>query len=226
MIWTCVFLKICISLWIIMLYLHLGDFCFYPKRQPFIHTHSHTPSAESTTLGEVSLSGAVRVRRLAQPSGYQSTRTTSWATIALTNYIYFVIYSPYIFYSPFFSPPAVICQPDVLSVSIHCVNQSAVLSWTPVGDVVGYSASAENEAGHMLFCNSSSEPTCTMGGLQCGSQYNFSVQASDGTCNRSISEPVLAGGGTTEMFIHKAYHTMSIITIIIFVFWPKLIGLS
>ncbi|CAL8312461.1 unnamed protein product [Gadus morhua 'NCC'] len=88
----------------------------------------------------------------------------------------------------------VICQPDVLSVSIHCVNQSAVLSWTPVGDVVGYSASAENEAGHMLFCNSSSEPTCTMGGLQCGSQYNFSVQASDGTCNRSISEPVLAGG--------------------------------
>ncbi|CAL8324041.1 unnamed protein product [Arctogadus glacialis] len=88
----------------------------------------------------------------------------------------------------------VICQPDVLSVSIHCANQSAVLSWTPVGDVVGYSASAENEAGDMLFCNSSSEPTCTMDGLQCGSQYNFSVQASDGTCNRSISEPVLAGG--------------------------------
>ncbi|CAL8367710.1 unnamed protein product, partial [Boreogadus saida] len=89
----------------------------------------------------------------------------------------------------------VICQPDALSVSIHCANQSAVLSWTPVGDVVGYSASAENEAGDMLFCNSSSEPTCTMDGLQCGSQYNFSVQASDGTCNRSISEPVLAGGG-------------------------------
>ena len=87
-----------------------------------------------------------------------------------------------------------------------------------MGDVVGYSASAEDEAGPMLFCSSSSEPTCTIDGLQCGSQYNFSVQASDGACNSSVSEPVLAGGGTKEMFIHEAYHMMSIITIIISIF--------
>ena len=126
-----------------------------------------------------------------------------------------MIYVSYIFYSPFLSPLSVICQPDGLSVTVDCVNQSAVLSWTPMGNVVGYSASAENEAGDMLFCNSSSEPNCTMDGLQCGSQYNFSVQASDGTCNSSSSEPVPAGGGTTEIFIHKAYHMMSNITIII-----------
>ncbi|KAK0153692.1 Fibronectin type III domain-containing protein 7 [Merluccius polli] len=86
----------------------------------------------------------------------------------------------------------VICQPDNLSATVHCGNQSAVLSWTPRSGAVGYSASAETEGGDTLFCSSSSEPTCTIDGLQCGAQYNFSVRASDGTCNSSFSEPVLA----------------------------------
>jgi len=105
-----------------------------------------------------------------------------------------------VLYSPSLSPPPVICQPDRPSVNVYCGNRSAVLSWSPTAGAVGYSASAETEGSEVLFCSSSSssEPTCTIGNLQCGARYNFSVQASDGTCNSSFSEPVLAGGGTAS----------------------------
>lgn len=46
----------------------------------------------------------------------------------------------------------------------------------------------------MLYCHSAG-PTCTIQGLDCGRAYNFSVKASDGTCNSSSSYPVLAQAG-------------------------------
>ncbi|KAM9458117.1 fibronectin type III domain-containing protein 7-like [Salvelinus alpinus] len=84
------------------------------------------------------------------------------------------------------------CQPDGLSVLVQCVNQSALLSWTVRGGVVDYWARAQAEDGIMLYCESTGT-SCTITGLECGAQYNFSVQASDGTCNSSFSEPLLAG---------------------------------
>ncbi|XP_061879353.1 fibronectin type III domain-containing protein 7-like [Entelurus aequoreus] len=84
------------------------------------------------------------------------------------------------------------CQPDDVSVTFHCSNQSAVLSWTPSDNAVDYHACAEAWSGQMLHCQST-YPTCTIQNLDCGVLYNFSVQASDGMCNSSFSDPVETG---------------------------------
>ncbi|XP_033507400.2 uncharacterized protein LOC117272533 [Epinephelus lanceolatus] len=84
------------------------------------------------------------------------------------------------------------CQPDGLSVTFHCGNQSALLTWTPRDNAVDYYGSAQAGNGDMLYCHSTG-PTCTIQGLDCGTIYNFSVQASDGTCNSSFSDPVQSG---------------------------------
>ncbi|XP_028283268.1 fibronectin type III domain-containing protein 7-like [Parambassis ranga] len=81
------------------------------------------------------------------------------------------------------------CQPSRLSVTFHCTNQSAVLTWTPSGNAQSYYGWAQGGNGDMLYCHTSNL-TCTIEGLVCGTLYNFSVQASDGTCNSSLSDPV------------------------------------
>lgn len=86
------------------------------------------------------------------------------------------------------------CQPDGLSLTYHCTNLSALLSWTPRPTAVHYYGCAESEGGDMLYCHSAG-PTCTIQGLDCGGAYNFSVKASDGACNSSSSNPVLAQAG-------------------------------
>ncbi|KAL0966455.1 hypothetical protein UPYG_G00295500 [Umbra pygmaea] len=84
------------------------------------------------------------------------------------------------------------CEPDNVSVSVQCANNTALLSWAARAGAVGYWGSAQAEDGTVLYCESTKN-SCTIGGLQCGAQYNFSVQASDGICNSSLSKPLLAG---------------------------------
>ncbi|XP_044075214.1 uncharacterized protein LOC122886733 [Siniperca chuatsi] len=84
------------------------------------------------------------------------------------------------------------CKPDGLSVTFHCINQSALLSWKPRNNTVDYYGCAQAGNGSMLYCHSTN-PTCTIQGLDCGTVYNFSVQASDGACNSSFSDPVQSG---------------------------------
>ncbi|XP_074545118.1 uncharacterized protein LOC141804545 [Halichoeres trimaculatus] len=84
------------------------------------------------------------------------------------------------------------CQPDGLSVTLHCNNQSAWLSWHPRDNAVDYFGFAQAENGDMLWCHSPL-PHCEIQNLDCGAVYNFSVQASDGTCNSSFSTPVQGG---------------------------------
>lgn len=101
--------------------------------------------------------------------------------------------------SPFKRPPLPTgpCQPDGLSVKYHCNNQSALLSWAHRQNVVDYYGYAQNENGSKLLCQSPTA-SCTIRGLDCGAAYNFSVQASDGVCNSSLSQPVL---NTTGKYI-------------------------
>ncbi|XP_029686708.1 fibronectin type III domain-containing protein 7-like [Takifugu rubripes] len=82
------------------------------------------------------------------------------------------------------------CQPNGLSVEYHCHNQSVLLSWTRRENAVVYYGYAQNGNGSKLLCQSTST-TCTIHGLDCGAAYNFSVQASDGVCNSSFSQPLL-----------------------------------
>ncbi|CAI5641408.1 unnamed protein product [Oreochromis niloticus] len=81
------------------------------------------------------------------------------------------------------------CQPTGLSVTYQCSNQSAMLTWTPSGPAKDYYGCAQAGNGDMLYCHSTN-PSCVINRLDCGTVYNFSVQASDGTCNSSFSDPV------------------------------------
>lgn len=94
-----------------------------------------------------------------------------------------------------FPLPSGPCQPSGLSVTFHCNNQSAALTWMPNDNAEDYYGCARAGNGDMLCCHSSNL-TCTIEGLECGTVYNFSVQASDGTCNSSFSDFVPSGGGT------------------------------
>lgn len=87
------------------------------------------------------------------------------------------------------------CQPDDLSLTYHCTNRSALLSWTPRPTAEHYYGYAEAYNEDVMNCNSAG-PTCTIQGLDCGKAYIFSVKASDGACNSSMSDPVLGHAGT------------------------------
>ncbi|KAJ8357216.1 hypothetical protein SKAU_G00200100 [Synaphobranchus kaupii] len=84
------------------------------------------------------------------------------------------------------------CMPDSLSVEIECENGSAVLNWTESEGAVEFFACAQGEDGDMLYCDTT-DTSCTIEGLECGALYNFSVQASDGICKGSFSQPLLEG---------------------------------
>ncbi|XP_014840249.1 PREDICTED: uncharacterized protein LOC106916456 [Poecilia mexicana] len=85
------------------------------------------------------------------------------------------------------------CQPSGLSATFHCDNQSAMLTWRPSDNAKGYYGCAQAENGDRLCCHST-DPGCPIDGLACGMVYNFSVQASDGSCNSSVSDPVQIAG--------------------------------
>ncbi|XP_061652447.1 uncharacterized protein LOC133488520 [Phyllopteryx taeniolatus] len=107
------------------------------------------------------------------------------------------------------------CQPEGLSVTFHCSNQSAVLAWTPGNHAVDYYGCAQAWSGDMLYCHSTYH-ACTIPNLDCGTLYNFTVQASDGTCNSSFSEPVQRGAApcppdgveVQPMMIYMAIQTL------------------
>lgn len=84
-------------------------------------------------------------------------------------------------------------------LAVECGNSSAVLSWGASAGAVGYTGCAQAENASMLHCHSS-EASCVMEGLECGVIYNFTVQASDGQCNSSFSEPLADGLGTLTTF--------------------------
>ncbi|KAK7945711.1 hypothetical protein WMY93_001439 [Mugilogobius chulae] len=81
------------------------------------------------------------------------------------------------------------CKPDNVLVTYDCHESSALLTWNEKSNAVDYYASAVDENGSMLYCQNSSAQ-CTFKGLQCGNKYNFTVLATDGSCNSSYSDPV------------------------------------
>nr|XP_020471689.1 fibronectin type III domain-containing protein 7-like [Monopterus albus]XP_020471690.1 fibronectin type III domain-containing protein 7-like [Monopterus albus] len=83
------------------------------------------------------------------------------------------------------------CQPGGLSVSFFCKNQSALLSWN-ASYIGNYYGCAMDGNGDMLCCHTTN-PTCIIQGLNCGTVYNFIVQSSDGTHNSSYSDVVQKG---------------------------------
>lgn len=86
------------------------------------------------------------------------------------------------------------CQPSGLAVDIDCKTNSAILSWNASEGAVEYFGSAKSMDGGTQYCGSN-VTSCTIKGLKCGDNYNFSVEASNGICNSSLSTPLKAGAG-------------------------------
>ncbi|XP_041914101.1 uncharacterized protein LOC121678548 [Alosa sapidissima] len=84
------------------------------------------------------------------------------------------------------------CEPENVTVDVQCETSSAILSWDASEGAVAYVGCAETDDGDMLYCHTMGT-SCSIQGLDCGSFYNFSVQASDGVCNSSFSPPEKQG---------------------------------
>lgn len=91
---------------------------------------------------------------------------------------------------------AVPCQPTNLTGNIECENGSASLSWVGSTGAVAYLGLGQSENSTTIYCETT-QTSCTLAGLVCGAVYNFTVQATDGTCNSSLSDPQTMGAGTT-----------------------------
>ncbi|KTF95187.1 hypothetical protein cypCar_00023202, partial [Cyprinus carpio] len=85
------------------------------------------------------------------------------------------------------------CGPANLTATVQCGNSSsASLSWVGSTGTVAYMGLAQSETGTTAYCETT-HTSCTLEGLVCGTVYNFTVQATDGFCNSSLSEPQTKG---------------------------------
>ncbi|KAL2097078.1 hypothetical protein ACEWY4_006285 [Coilia grayii] len=80
------------------------------------------------------------------------------------------------------------CPPVNIQGSVNCSSGEASLTWDAVPNVVLYNGTAVSADGHVVSCNSS-QAGCKLCGLHCGTYYNFSVSATDGTCASPPSAP-------------------------------------
>ncbi|XP_039513478.1 uncharacterized protein fndc7rs1 [Pimephales promelas] len=84
------------------------------------------------------------------------------------------------------------CAPTNVTANIQCGNSSASLSWVGSTGAVAYVGIAQSENASKVYCQNT-ETSCSLMGLVCGTVYNFTVQATDGTCNSSLSKPQIGG---------------------------------
>ncbi|KAK1803500.1 hypothetical protein P4O66_020926, partial [Electrophorus voltai] len=87
------------------------------------------------------------------------------------------------------------CAPRDLAVVTDCTSVTATLSWSASEGSRSYIATAHRSNGDALQCSvlGTAGTSCGLAGLQCGETYNFSVQASDGTCTSAAGPPVQKG---------------------------------
>ncbi|XP_016331309.1 uncharacterized protein LOC107680061 [Sinocyclocheilus anshuiensis] len=84
------------------------------------------------------------------------------------------------------------CEPQNMIVEVQCDTGTATLSWVEGQGSLQYFTTAQTMDGHTLHCDTTST-SCRIHGLTCGTLYNFSALASDGTCNSSLTVPIQRG---------------------------------
>lgn len=87
------------------------------------------------------------------------------------------------------------CEPQNMSVAVQCDTRTATLSWGESQGSLKYFTWAQTMDGNTLHCDTTGT-SCSLRGLTCGTMYNFTAQASDGTCNSSVTAPIQRGAGT------------------------------
>ncbi|XP_036412774.1 mucin-5AC-like [Colossoma macropomum] len=92
-----------------------------------------------------------------------------------------------------FQPRAVVvtapCLPTILSTSLDCATNAALLSWTPVSSAILYIVNATSTNGHESSCVSTNF-SCSLTGLQCGQKYSVYATARGEQCDSSPSTSV------------------------------------
>lgn len=86
------------------------------------------------------------------------------------------------------------CEPSSLNVETDCETNTAFMSWITSESAMKFYGQAQSINGSVLYCNSNVS-SCTFESLKCGDVLNFSVLASNGICNTSLSPPLTAGAG-------------------------------
>ncbi|XP_077060714.1 uncharacterized protein fndc7b [Siphateles boraxobius] len=84
------------------------------------------------------------------------------------------------------------CEPQNMSVEVQCDTRTATLSWVESQGSLKYFTLAQTMDGHTVHCDTTGT-SCSLTGLTCGTLYNFTAQASDGTCNSSLTVPIQRG---------------------------------
>uniref|UniRef100_A0AAR2LCM5 Fibronectin type-III domain-containing protein n=1 Tax=Pygocentrus nattereri TaxID=42514 RepID=A0AAR2LCM5_PYGNA len=81
------------------------------------------------------------------------------------------------------------CLPTILSTSLDCATNAALLSWTPVRNAIRYIVNATSTNGLMSSCISPNF-NCSLTGLQCGQTYSVYATARGEQCDSSPSTSV------------------------------------
>lgn len=83
------------------------------------------------------------------------------------------------------------CPPSQLNASVNCADNSATLTWSSSPNAVSYTGKAVSTDGHTVTCDAGMNLGCQLDDLDCGTEYTFTVSASDGDCESPDSEPVI-----------------------------------
>ena len=86
------------------------------------------------------------------------------------------------------------CPPQGITAMAHCGTDSLMASWNSSLGATTYTTTVTGPDGFSDSC-SSSNLTCSVSGLQCGSQYNVTVASVDGQCPSAPGRTVITTGG-------------------------------
>ncbi|XP_059839610.1 fibronectin type III domain-containing protein 7-like [Hypanus sabinus] len=84
------------------------------------------------------------------------------------------------------------CNPPYLEANVDCANNSMLLSWGDSNTAISYRADVSTNNEDVLYCNTTNT-SCYIQQLSCGTKYNVSVYASDGVCRNIIETTYEAG---------------------------------
>lgn len=90
---------------------------------------------------------------------------------------------------------AVPCVPTNVSVVMHCANNTALVSWSASRGAVQYSVTARSS--HSNTSCQTSDLSCRLKNLTCGSSYTVQVAAMDDNCSSIPSQVVAFNSGET-----------------------------
>lgn len=83
-------------------------------------------------------------------------------------------------------PPAVPCAPTNVSMVTDCTNNTALVSWSPSLGAIWYMVKAQSHQNN-VSCRTS-DLTCNLDTLTCGTSYTIQVAAMDDSCTSIPSQ--------------------------------------